>query len=194
MTQMAFVDLDKKTYNPFELAKDLAQELKLDPNVIPAETTEQAARTNQDLISLLIRRDTDPAPKVWWIVLDGFRDQVPSEAIQDFIAQLAQRIKRTKEYRLILVNYDYSLPLAVDGFSFKDAPEPLTGTELETHLFKVHRQYKKENPSAQQLAGYMKGKDDLLQALSQKHHLPLDDQLLINTAVSGVAEDIKGGS
>ncbi|MEN3328140.1 MAG: hypothetical protein V7638_2947 [Acidobacteriota bacterium] len=194
MTQMAFVDLDKKTYNPFELAKDLALELKLDPNVIPAETTEQAARANQDLVSLLIKRSTDPASKVWWIVLDGFRDQVPSEAIQDFIAQLAQRIKRTKEYRLILVNYDYSLPLAVDGFSFKDDLEPLTKTELETHIFNVYRQHKNQNPSVQQLAEYMKGKDDFLQALSQKHHRALDDQELINTAVSKVADLIEGGS
>jgi Effector-associated domain 1 len=191
LTEMAYVDLDKETCDQFKLAKMLAREMKLDPNVIPAETTEQAARANQELVSLLITRSTDPAPKVWWIVLDGFRDHVPSEAIQDFIAQLAQRIKRTTEYRLILVNYDYSLPLAVDGFSFKDNLQPLTRAELETHFINVHRRHKKTNPSPQQLADYLKGMDDLLQTLHEKHRRALDDQELINIAVSEVANTIE---
>lgn len=191
LTEMAYVDLDKETYDQFQLAKRLAREMKLDPSVIPEQSTEQAVRANQELVSLLIRRDTNPAPKVWWIVLDGFRDQIPSEAIQDFIVQLAQRIKRTKEYRLILVNYDYTLPLGVDGFSFKDNLKPLTRAELETHFINVHRQHKKTTPSPQEVAEYLKGMDDLVETLQQKHSRAVDDQELINIAVSEVASAIE---
>ena len=191
LTEMAYVDLDSETYTPFKLAKKLAREMRLDPNPIPEETTEQAARANQELVSLLIRRWTNP-PKVWWIVLDGFRDQIPSEAIQDFIAQLAQRIQRTQEFRLVLVNYSYSLPLAVDGFSFKEELQPLTPAELETHFISVHRQkHNNNNPSPQQLADYLKGMKDVIAKLRQKYQGTVDDQTLINIAVMTVADTIE---
>jgi hypothetical protein len=191
MTEMAYVDLDSETYNQIKLAKKLAREMRLDENLIPDEATEQAARANQDLVSLLIPRGTNPSPKVWWIVLDGFRDQIPSEAIQEFIAQLAQRIRRTKEFRLVLLNYASNLPLIVDGLSIKDDVQRLTDTELETHFIKVHRQKYNTNPSPTQLAEYMAGMNLHLKKLKEQHAGSADDHLLINIAVTTVADIIE---
>jgi hypothetical protein len=192
LTEMAYVDLDSETYNPFKLAKRLAREMGLDPNSIPDETTEQAFRANQELVTLLIRRGTNTPSKVWWIVLDGFRDQIPSEAIQDFIVQLALGIRQKQEFRLILVNYTYTPPLAVDPYSIKEDLQPLTRTELETHFINVHRQnHNNTNPSPQQLADYLKGMDDVVAKLNQQYPGSADDQTLISIAVMTVADTIE---
>ena len=192
-SDVAYADLDNETYTPIRLAKKLAKEMKLDASLIPNEATEQASRSNQELVSFLIPSRTDPAPMVWWIVLDGFREQIPSEEIQEFIAQLGERIQGTEEFRLILLNYDYTLPLAVAGFSIMDNLEPLTRPELERHFTHVHRQKHNTDPSDEQLAAYLAGMDALLDKLTQENPESVNDQMLINIAVTTVVDTIEEG-
>jgi len=189
-SEVAYVDLDSEKFDPINLAKKIAKEMKLNTSLFPDETTEQAARSNQELVKLLTDVD-NPSLKVWWIILDGFREGVPSEAIQDFIAQLAQRIQSSEEFRLILVNYTSVLPLAVSGFTLKDNLKPLTRTELETHFTNVHRQKHKTNPSPSQLSDYLTGMDDFFAQYTTQYPESVDDQILVNLAVTDIADLIE---
>lgn len=187
---VAYADLDTGDYDPIKLAKKLASEMGMNASLIPDEATEQASRSNQELVNLLIPNVTEALPKVWWIVLDGFRQQIPSEPIQDFIAQMAQRIQRMQDFRLILLNYGYCLPLAVDGFTFKDDLKPLTRDELKAHFKYVHTQKRGVAPSTEDLAKYLSGMDSFLSKYTQKHPESADDHLLLNMAVTDVADSI----
>ena len=188
---VAYVDLDTEEYDPIKLAKKLAKEMRLNASLFPDTATEQAPRSNQELVSLLIPIVPNPLPDVWWIVLDGFRERQPSEAIQDFIAQLAQRIQSTQEFRLILVNYGCVLPLTVGGFSFTQDLEPLTRTELETHFANVHRQKHNTNPSATELSEYLSGMDDFFAQFTKQYPESVGDQVLVNMAVTAIVDTIE---
>jgi hypothetical protein len=183
-------DLDTDDYDPIKLAKKLASEMGGNADLIPDRATEQAPRSNQELVRLLIPRTATQPAKVWWLVFDGFRSKIPSEPIQDFIAQLGQRIQQREEFRLILLNYTYPLPLAVAGFTFKDNVKPLTRTELETHFASIHRQKYSANPTPKQLSEYLSGMDDRLAEYTQTHPEVVGDHLLFNMAVSDVADAI----
>jgi hypothetical protein len=190
-SEVAYIDLDSENYTPITLAKKLAGELKMSPNDIPDEATEQHPRSSADLISILIRKETNAAPTVWWIVLDGFREKIPSEPVKEFISQLAKRIQNTEEYRLILINYTSSLPPEVNLFSYKDDLKPISRTEIETHFTNVHRQKFKSNPLPAQLAEYLSGMDDLYQQFKQDYPESVDDQVLVNSAVTIVTDTIE---
>ena len=94
---------------------------------------------------------------VWWIVLDGFRQKMASEAVQDFIAQLAQRVQATSRFRLILLNYVYPLPFAVEAFVFKDHVRPLDQNEVQMFLSDVHERKHGAEPALQVLQDYVTG-------------------------------------
>jgi hypothetical protein len=190
---VAYVDLDFEDFDPIKLAKKLAKEMKLNTSLFPDSATEQAPRSNQELVSLLTESSPNPAnpPPNWWMVLDGFRDRQPSEAIQDFIAQLAQRVQQTEEYRLILANYGCLLPLTVGEFVFTLDLEPLTRTELETHFTNVHRQKNQTNPTAAELSDYLSGMDVAFARLTQLYPDSKDDQTLVNSAVTTVVDTIE---
>lgn len=189
-SKVAYIDLDSQKYDPIKLAKKLATNMHLSPDLIPDESTEQATRSNQELVSLLTTNTANPPPVIW-IVFDGFRDQVPAEAIQDFIAQLAQKIQSMQEFRLILLNYPVSLPLAVGGFIIKDELQPLTRAELETHFTNVHRQKYNANPSPQELAEYLLCMDEAFKKRSQDYPESVNDHVLVNLAVSDVVDTIE---
>jgi hypothetical protein len=190
---MSYVNLDSGTYDPINLAKKIAKDMRLSPTLIPDQTTEQAARSNQDLVSLLTTNVPNPSP-IFWIVLDGFRDRVPSEPIQDFIEQLAQSIQSMQEFRLILLNYTACLSPAVSFFIFKDDLKPLTRTELETHFINVHRQKHKANPLPPELNEYLSCMEDAFQNYMQSNPELAGDQLLLNRAVTDVADTIEDDS
>ena len=188
---LAYIDLDTDKYDPIKLARKLAKEMRLPAGVIPEEATEQAARSNQDLVSSLTTIGANPAPIVW-IVLDGFREQLPTEPIQDFIVQLAEKIESMQEFRLVLLNYTVRLPLNVGGFIFKEDLKPLTRTELETHFSLVHKRKHKTDPSLAELSDYLTCMDERFAFYSQQEPQSVGNQLLINLAVSDVVKIIEG--
>lgn len=186
---VAHAELDEK-YDPIKLTKKLAKDMRLNPSLIPDDATEQAPRTNQDLVPTLLTTDnTNPQPVVW-IVLDGFR-QAPSESIRDFIERLAEQIQSMVEFRLILLNYPSHFPPQVGSWVIKDELEPLTRTELETHFINVHRQKHNANPSPAELSDYLTCMDDAFEKHSKESPEEKGNLLLVNRAVTDVVETIE---
>src|SRR4051794_30685835 len=87
MAHVIPIDLDADDYDPGKLAKKIADPMKI-PTDPPQQMGQQPARWSQELVEWLIpNAAAEAAQKVWWIVLDGFRQKMPSEATQEFIAQ-----------------------------------------------------------------------------------------------------------
>lgn len=189
-SQVVYHDLDAADYDPIKLAKKLGPLMGMDLSSLPDSTSEQAPRSNQELVSLLIPDSPNPQPQVSWIILDGFRQKVPSEATRDFIDQFAQRIQARQDFRLLLLNYTYTLPLAVSGFAFKENVKPLGETELKSFLSRIHTDRYGAEPSTDQLAEYLQSVGDLLGQYTQTNPEHAEDQLLLNMAVTDVADAI----
>jgi len=189
-SRVVYLDLDSDDYEPVKLAKKLGELMGVDMTSIPDSTSEQAPRSNQELVSLLIPDDPNPQPKDWWVILDGFRKKVPSEGTRDFIDQLAQRVQARQDFRLLLLNYTYTLPLAVSGFAFKEGVRPLGETELKDFLSRVHRDRYGNGPRSEELTEYLQGVGDLLEQYKRDYPEYADDQLLLNMAVTDVADAI----
>src|SRR6202035_1204668 len=85
--EMIPLDLDQGEYDPGSLASEIGRFMGLANANVPRQDQQQAPRWNQELVRWLIPTPPRPGDSVWWIVLDGFRQKVPSEATQDFIAQ-----------------------------------------------------------------------------------------------------------
>jgi hypothetical protein len=178
-----YVDLDQMENDPALVASKIAQDLGLGAGV-GVSGGQQAARGNHDLMDWLVPINQAVQAKTWWILLDGFREKVASEGLQDFIAQLAQRIQGTPNYRLILINYSYRLPLAVDAFTLKEQVGPLARADVEHFLAKIHEEKFGAAPSAEQLTEYVDGVYEMVQKLTDSEPGSAGDQLLLNTAAT----------
>jgi hypothetical protein len=185
------IDLDQDDYNPGNLAARIAGLMGIEPALVPPQGQQQAARWNQELVEWLVPFVPDPAATtVWWIVLDGFRQKIPSEATQDFIAQLAQRIQGTQRFRLILINYTIRLPLTVGAFVFKDEVHPIEESEVHSFLSKLHERKYGAEPAEELILEHVKGLYKLVAQYRLEHPELVEDQLLINMAASDYAEII----
>ncbi len=179
------VDLDRKDYDSGALALELGKALGLDPGSRPPQGDQQPTRWNQELVEWLIPQVPNPAATtVWWIILDGFRLKIPSEAVHDLISQLAQRVKSTTRYRLVLLNYATQLPLAVVAFGYKDNVQPLVRAEVADYLAKVHERKHGAPPQPPQLDEYVDSVYELRAKYALKYPEAADDLLLLNMAVS----------
>jgi hypothetical protein len=187
---LVYEDLDAGDYNPVKLAKKLGAKMKRDFSEVPDEASEQANRSNQELVTLLVPDPGEEPSKVWWIILDGFKKKVPSEPMQEFIAQLADRIQDRQDFRLLLIDYDYELPLPVDILVLKDKVKPLCEIELKEFLAHIHQAKKGNLPTPEKLDEYLKGVQDLHNAYIQRDPKSAQDQLLVNAAITQVAEEI----
>jgi len=186
-----YVDLDKVENDPAVVAAKIAQDLGL---AAGGGTVggQQAARGNHDLVDWLVPTNQQPRGRISWILLDGFRERLASEALQDLIAQLAQRIQSTANYRLILINYSYTLPLAVDAFTLKEQVEPLARGDVEHFLGKIHELKFGAPPSAEKLAEYVDGVYETVQEFTAREPQSAGDQLLLNTAATKARDVILG--
>jgi len=179
-----YVDLDQMENDPAVVVTKIAQDLGLGAGGAATLGQQQAARGNHDLVDWLVPTNQIGQLKTWWILLDGFREHVASEGLQDFIAQLAQRIQGTPNYRLILINYSYRLPLAVDAFCLKEEVVPLTRVDVEQFLATIHERRFGALPAAAQLAEYVDGVYATVQQLTNSEPGSAGDQLLLNTAAT----------
>jgi len=185
-----YEDLDAADYDPVTLAKKLGAAMNRDLSGVPDQPSQQAARSNQELVSLLIPTANEPASEVWWIILDGFRRKILSEAMKDFIERLAKQIVDRQDFRLLLINYTYELPLDVDYLVLKEKVEPLCPQELEEFVVHMHEIKKGMPPTPEKLAQYLKGIKDQHKAIMEKNPASAQDQLLINIAVTQVVEEM----
>jgi hypothetical protein len=189
-SRVVYHDLDADDYDPVKLAKKLGELMGVDLTLTSDSTSEQASRSNQELVTRLIPESPNPQPQVWWIILDGFMQKVPSEATRDFIDQLAQRIQARQDFRLLLLNYTYPQPLAVSAFAFKENVEPLGEADLKKHLTLVHTHRYGAEPSPEDLTDYLSDVNNLREKYRRDHPEYAEDQLLLNMAVTAVADSI----
>jgi len=188
-----YIDLDTDSYDPGKLAGDIAKKMRLDVAGMPTRGQQQASRWNQDLSSWLVPEVPDPRRIVWWMVLDGFRQKMPSEEVQDLIAQIAQRVQGTQDYRLIVIDYNYPLPVAVSGFMFTERIAPIGRDEVQSFLQQVHQQKHGSLPADQELADYMTGVYEKLAEYAQQYPDMAENHLLLNMAVTDAVEVIREG-
>lgn len=188
--QVVYHDLDTDDYDPVKLAKLLGESMKVDMSSVPDSPSEQAARVNQELVKLLIPDTPNPQPQLWWIILDGFRQKVLSEASRDFINQLALRIQRRQDFRLLLLNYSYPQPPDVSGFAYEEYVKPLVEDDLKDYLTRVHQAKYKVDPTPKELDEYLSDVKETYERYKQKEPERAEDQLLLNIAVSKVADAI----
>jgi hypothetical protein len=190
---LASIDLDTHDYDPEKLAAAIARQMGVVPAAEPpSQGGQQATRWNQALVDWLVPSVPNVAATVWWIVLDGFRERMPTEATQEFISQLALRIQRTPQFRLILLNYTYRLPLPVEAFVFKEQVRGPEKSEVQAFLSQVHERKHGSVPTPAELQQYVAGVYDRLMQYAHEFPDNADDQLLLNMAVSETAEIIHG--
>jgi uncharacterized protein (DUF2267 family) len=185
----AYADLDKLPSEPFAVAAKIGKEIGLPPLTIDTRS-EQATRSSHDLVDWLVPGNPTGATKTFWIVLDGFRDRIASESVQDFVAQLAQKIQTTPNYRLILINYTYRLPLTVDAFALKDQVLPIQRQDIEAHLREVHQEKYGHPPTPEQLLEYVEAVYEIVKEHTQREPGIAGDHLLFNTAVTRASNSI----
>jgi hypothetical protein len=186
-SRLVYVDMDTCDYEPGDLARHLAKRMGVNTNS-PEQAEQQVARWIPELANWVVPDVSDE--KIWWVVLDGFDAKVTSEGTRELISQLAQRIQSKPNYRLVLINYykKYRLPLAVDAFVFRDAVKPIQEKEIELFLSEVHKQRYGKPPTPEKLQEYFVAVDARLTAYKQEYPDDAEDQLLVNMAVTEVAE------
>jgi Effector-associated domain 1 len=190
---VAWIDLDQCDFDLVTLAEALSRQLGVPDAPMPPQDLEQPARWLKDLVAWLIPVGADQAtPKVWWIVLDGFREKVPSEAIHAFIAELAKQIQGTERFRLIVVDYTNPFSLEIGAFVLKDKVEPLGREDVKRFLQEIHRQTHHLEPSESELTDYVDGCYHKLAEYVLKHPEFADNQLLLNMAVRDAVTVIRG--
>jgi hypothetical protein len=190
---VASIDLDRDDYDPGKLAAAIARQMgTLPATAVPSQGGQQAPRWTQDLVEWLVPAVPAVAATVWWIVLDGFRDRMPSEETQEFISQLALRIQSTPQFRLILLNYTYRLPLPVEAFVFKEQVRGPDKSEVQAFLSQIHERKHGSVPTPPELQQYVAAVYDRLAQYAYKFPDNADDQLLLNMAASDAAEIIQG--
>ncbi len=118
--RLEYVDLDKNVSDLKSLALKIGGALDLSPQTLPPRSTsdpEQDSRWVQDLYSWLVKGVKGGTHDVWWLVLDGFVQTLPSEALDliDMLGNFADN--ETTRLRLILLNYPRSNSLP---FSFSE--------------------------------------------------------------------------
>jgi hypothetical protein len=186
---VVYEDLDAADFNPVTLAKKLGAAMNRDLSGVSDQPSQQAPRSNQELVSLLIPTPNEAAAKVWWIILDGFRRKLPSEALKDFIERLATQIVDRPDFRLLLINYTYELPIDVDYLVLKEKVEPLCPDELKQFLINIYETRKGMAPSQEKLDQYLKSIEVQHKAIMEKRSESAQDQLLLNIAVTQVVEE-----
>jgi hypothetical protein len=177
-----YCDLDTSDYDPGQLAAELARGFGI-AGAPPQSSSQQAARWNQELVDWLIPASTNVGVKVWWLVLDGFRTRLPSEETRDFIEQLTRRVQIKANYRLVLVNYGYELPLELGAFAFRERVERVTRADLEAFVDKLHRYKHGMPPTPDQVTSYVNAVYERLAQYEQRYPQQAQDSLLLNMAV-----------
>jgi hypothetical protein len=181
---IAYIDLDKKTYDLRTVAEELALKWEIQPTDVPRQGEEQETRWAQQLASFLVSTAPRKNGVVRWLILDGFRERVPSAGIKALIDQLAISIQADPSFRLILTNYNDPLPLTL--LSFEDVVVPLTLDEIRTALSAIHKTFSGLAPSPDEIQMYMDEYENRLAEYKQRNPEHVGSHLLIHNAAADV--------
>jgi hypothetical protein len=184
----AYIDLDSKSYDLRALVDEVALKWGMDPAMLPRQGEEQETRWAQQLAPFLIENAGQDGSLVRWLILDGFRERVPSPGIQAFVDQLAVSIQSTTPFRLILVNYTYPLPLTL--LSYEEVVVPLTIDEIKTALSSIHESCCGQRASAEETQMYMDAYTARLAEYKQRSPEHAESHLLIHHAAADIVEEM----
>ena len=189
-----YIDFGKDNYDAAKLAMTIAKGLQLDISTIPSRGEQQATRWSQELAQWLIPDNLGAPRALWWIILDGVKRTTLPEEVRELIAQLAERVQRTRDYRMILIDYGSKLPLAVAGFTFRETVVPLSRADVEQFLSQIHQERYGAAPDQNTLSEYVTGTyNKLAQYVRENPEIDPGDQLLLNLAVTDAVETIREG-
>jgi hypothetical protein len=180
---IAYIDLDKKIYDLRTVAEELALKWEI-PQDVPRQGDEQDTRWAQQLASFLVSTAPRKNGVVRWLILDGFRERVPSAGIKALIDQLAISIQADPSFRLILTNYNDPLPLTL--LWFEDIVVPLTLEEIRTALAAIHQTFCGQAPSPEEIKMYMDEYASRLALYKQQNPEHVESHLLIHNAAADV--------
>jgi hypothetical protein len=181
---IAYIDLDKKIYDLRSVAEELALKWEIHPQDMPRQGDEQETRWAQQLASFLVLTAPRKNGVVRWLILDGFRERLPSPGIKALIDQLAISIQAEASFRLILTNYNDPLPLTL--LSFEDIVVPLTLEEIRTALAAIHQTFCGQAPSPEEIKMYMDEYASRLALYKQQNPEHVESHLLIHNAAADV--------
>jgi hypothetical protein len=181
-----YIDLDTKIYDLKAVVTEVAVCWGVNPEDLPKQAEEQETRWAQQLATYLVENAPPKNGLVRWLVLDGFRERIPSSGVKAFIEGLAVRIQSTAAFRLILTNYNDALPLAL--LAFEDVVVPLTDQEIEAAFTDIHKTTHQLAPEPQQIAVYMRAYAVQLALYRQRNPEHAESHLLIHNAAADVVE------
>jgi len=182
----SLIDLDATIFDLRTLAEAIAREWNIDVARLPRRGEEQETRWAQQLAEYLVKTATLKVGQVCWLILDGFRERVPSAGIKALIDCLAINIQDNPSFRLILVNHTDPLPLTI--LRYEDVVVPLTQEEIQTALTEIHQSCCGRPANPEEVTEYMEEYARQLETykLSSPEHA--DSQLLVHNAIADVVE------
>jgi hypothetical protein len=189
--EVTYVELNKKPYDLEKLATHLAKEWGVDPAQLPKQDGEQESRWAQALAPALVENAKMPDDLVRWLILDGFGACVISEGIKELVDGLALQIKKTGNFRLILMDYDPHRPLPLPVRVFAYVVKPLERREIEETFEAAHQSRFGLIPDRSKVNEYMKSYDLRLAEYKQKLPEHADSHLVIHHAAADVVEEIQ---
>ena len=190
LNKLTYIDLDLETYDPGSLAHKLACDWNVDPETLPKQDKEQASRWIRHLTCFLVTDSPAANGMVRWIVLDGFREKVPSLEVQEFIAQLAASIQSHDAFRLVLINYTQLLPLKVRPFSFADVVEKITDDEIALALTEIHGRIVGRPITPEECQEYLVTVQQRFHQYEHDNPDEASNQLLMHSAISDIVESM----
>jgi hypothetical protein len=185
---VAYMDLDSKEYTLQTVAEELALKWDIDPKQLPSQGGEQETRWAVQLGSFLVLNAPAKNNLVRWLILDGFRERVPSVGMKALIDELAVSIQENHLFRMIVANYNESLPTNL--LSFVDIVVPLALPEIQTALTAIHQSLCGQAASAEEIADYMDAYAARLAEYKQRSPEHAESHLLIHNAAADVVEQM----
>jgi Effector-associated domain 1 len=193
LNKVNYIDLDVEIYDAGSLARKVASDWNVDPETLPKQDKEQAARWIQHLTRFLITDSPATNGMIRWIVLDGFREKIPSLEVQEFIAQLAVAIQTHAHaaFRLVLINYTQLLPLTLrPPFSFVDVVEKITDDEIGLALTEIHGRTFGRPITPEERQKYLVNVQQRLRQHEHENPDQTSNQLLMHIAISDIVESM----
>ena len=124
-----YVDLDRYTYTPGDLAEELGNKIRGSTLQMPKRFEEQPARWNHQLCNYVTSEVINTSPITWWFIFDGFRQL--DTATDDFLHELVLAAEANlARLRIVLLGYGNELPSKVDKYVHREGIETITRRDL----------------------------------------------------------------
>ena len=183
-----YMNLDKYVFEAPNLTEMIGLQMGMDTTKIPQQQDEQKARWVQRLVGWILARVVNPGDTTYWFVFDGFREKTLLPETRDWIDELAlQAETNVPQCRVVLLNYQESLPFQISDFVSREEIKPIGRDELIDFFGQLNRDHK-GNYSPTDLTSKV---DVLLAeldgAIASKPEITVERLRLLNKAVKETA-------